>query len=64
MIIFDRIILDTAFKEMETKANKNLCKLVLDKSEVFYKHKIFKIFQFFEKMHQFVGDALVTGTKI
>ena len=33
------------------------------KVEVFYKHKTVKIFQFFKKIHGFVVDALVTGTK-
>ena len=33
------------------------------KVEGFYKHKTVKIFQFFKKIHWFVGDALVTGTK-
>ena len=33
------------------------------KVEVFYKHKTVKIFRFFKKIHCFVGDALVTGTK-
>ena len=33
------------------------------KVEVFYKHKLFKIFQFFKKIHQFLSDTLVTSTK-
>ena len=31
---------------------------------VFYKHKTVKLFQFLEKIHRFVGFALVTGTKL
>ena len=34
------------------------------KVEVFYKHKLVKIFQFFRKINQFLSDALVTGTKL
>ena len=33
------------------------------KIEIFFKHKLVKIFQFFKKMHQFLMDGLVTGTK-
>ena len=33
------------------------------KVEVLFKHKTVKIFQCFKKIHQFVGNALVTGTK-
>ena len=33
------------------------------KVEVFYKHKLVKIFQFLKKIHQFLSYALVTGTK-
>ena len=33
------------------------------KFEVFYEHKSVKIFQFFKKIRQFLGYALVTGTK-
>ena len=52
-----------AFKEIETKANKKLMHINETKVKVFCKHKTVKIFQFFKKIHQFVGDALVTGTK-
>ena len=33
------------------------------KVAVFYKHKSVKKFPFFKKIHQFLSDALVTGTK-
>ena len=58
---FDRVVFKCRFfEEIETKIYPFYFK---KKVEVFYKHKTVKIFQFFEKIHRFVGDALVTGTK-
>ena len=52
-------------KKMEAKANKKLTHSTLRKKVVvFYKQKTVKRFQFLKKIHRFVGDALVTGTKL
>ena len=48
---------------MVTRANKTDSYYFEKKVEVFYKHKTVKIFQFFIKIHRFVGDALVAGVK-
>ena len=50
-------------KKWKQKQAKTVVYQFETKVEVFYKHKMVTIFQFFKKMHQFVGDALVTGTK-
>ena len=45
------------------QAKTDIYLFVETKVDVFYKHEAVKIFQFFKKIHQFVSDALVTGTK-
>ena len=48
------------WKHTQTKPDVYLFEIEV---EIFYKHKAVKIFQFFKEICQFVGDALVTGTK-
>ena len=50
-------------KKLTQKQTKTELYYFETKVEVFDKHKEVKIFQFFKKIHRFVGDALVTGTK-
>ena len=48
------------WKHKQTKTDVYLFEI---KVEFFYKHKSVKIFQFFKKIHHFLSDAFVTGTK-
>ena len=57
------VFLKADLKKWRQKQTKTDSYYFEKKVEVFYKHKTVKIFQLFKKIHRFVGDALVTGTK-
>ena len=51
------------FKNLKQKQKETDPYYFETKVEVFYKYEPVKIFQCFKKIHWFVCDALVTGTK-
>ena len=68
MNFFDEGIFKYSFKRNGITCKQKLMYIYIYlkpefKVDVFYKHKSFKIFYFFKKIHQFLSDALVTGTK-